>query len=172
LLAWADGGTTGITNLGQPCPKHHRLKHSSGWTPSGASKNSPPGWTSPSGRTYPSEQQDWEPPDWPGHLPATDTLPVPGPPADPGLPAEPGPPAEPGWDPDLDLPADPGRDPDLELPPDPFTEWRLITRGYEFPVTDTEVPLWPTPLGDRIGAVSVAEALVAAFLAAHDDARA
>ena len=27
LLAWADGGTTGISNLGQPCPKHHRLKH-------------------------------------------------------------------------------------------------------------------------------------------------
>ncbi|MDI3214103.1 HNH endonuclease signature motif containing protein, partial [Arthrobacter sp. AL12] len=69
LLAWADGGTTGITNLGQPCPKHHRLKHSSGWTPSGATKNQPPGWTSPSGRYYPSEQQDWEPPDWPPHLP-------------------------------------------------------------------------------------------------------
>ncbi|MGO4587247.1 HNH endonuclease signature motif containing protein, partial [Arthrobacter sp. 2RAF6] len=33
LLAWADGGTTGISNLGQPCPKHHRLKHGSGWTP-------------------------------------------------------------------------------------------------------------------------------------------
>ena len=29
LLAWADGGTTGIANLGQPCPKHHRLKHRS-----------------------------------------------------------------------------------------------------------------------------------------------
>ena len=27
LLAWADGGTTGIANLGQPCRKHHRLKH-------------------------------------------------------------------------------------------------------------------------------------------------
>ncbi|MCU1552591.1 MAG: endonuclease, partial [Arthrobacter sp.] len=25
LLAWADGGTTGISNLGQPCPRHHRL---------------------------------------------------------------------------------------------------------------------------------------------------
>ena len=34
LLAWADGGTTGITNLGQPCRKHHRLKHNSAWTPS------------------------------------------------------------------------------------------------------------------------------------------
>ncbi|MET3950391.1 DUF222 domain-containing protein [Arthrobacter sp. UYEF36] len=175
LLASADGGTTGITNLGQPCRKHHRLKHGSGWTPAGASKHKPPGWTSPTGRHYPSEQQDWEPPDWPPHLPATDTLPDPG--LDESLPADPGRdpdldlPAEPGWNPDLELPAEPGWDPDLELPPDPFTEWRLSTRGYEFPVTDTEVPLWPTPLDDRIGAVSVAEALVAGFLAAHDDAR-
>nr|WP_231941069.1 HNH endonuclease signature motif containing protein [Arthrobacter sp. U41] len=65
LLAWADGGTTGITNLGQPCRKHHKLKHNSAWTPAGASKTAPPGWTSPSGRNYPSEQQDWEPPHWP-----------------------------------------------------------------------------------------------------------
>ena len=65
LLAWADGGTTGISNLGQPCPKHHRLKHGSAWTPTGASKDHPPGWTSPSGRHYPSEHQDWEPPHWP-----------------------------------------------------------------------------------------------------------
>ncbi len=65
LLAWADGGTTGISNLGQPCRKHHRLKNSSAWTPAGASKDAPPGWTSPSGRHYPSEQQDWEPPHWP-----------------------------------------------------------------------------------------------------------
>ena len=68
LLAWADGGTTGITNLGQPCRKHHGLKHGSAWTPAGASKDKPPGWTSPSGRYYPSEQQDWEPPHWPPHI--------------------------------------------------------------------------------------------------------
>ncbi|MET1088814.1 MAG: HNH endonuclease signature motif containing protein, partial [Arthrobacter sp.] len=85
LLAWADGGTTGIANLGQPCPKHHRLKHGSAWTPTGASKDSPPGWTSPSGRTYPSEHQDWEPPHWP----------------DWGLPPEP------GRDHDQALPQDP-----------------------------------------------------------------
>ena len=72
LLAWADGGTTGISNLGQPCPKHHRLKHGSAWTPAGASKDSPPGWTSPSRRHYPSEHQDWEPPHWPHHTQATD----------------------------------------------------------------------------------------------------
>ena len=68
LLAWADGGTTGIANLGQPCRKHHRLKHRSAWTPTGASKDHPPGWTSPSGRYYPSEHQDWEPPHWPEHF--------------------------------------------------------------------------------------------------------
>ena len=91
LLAWADGGTTGITNLGQPCPKHHRLKHASAWTPAGASKDHPPGWTSPAGRHYPSEHQDWEPPHWPEdwlpHIPATDTRPEPG--HDPDLPADP-----------------------------------------------------------------------------------
>ena len=73
LLAWADGGTTGIANLGQPCPKHHRLKHRTAWTPTGASKDDPPGWISPSGRNYPSEHQDWEPPHWPdGILTAED----------------------------------------------------------------------------------------------------
>ncbi|MBT2532657.1 DUF222 domain-containing protein, partial [Arthrobacter sp. ISL-48] len=64
LLAWADGGTTGITNLGQPCHKHHRLKHTSAWKPTPATQNKPPGWVSPSGRHYQSEHQDWEPPDW------------------------------------------------------------------------------------------------------------
>ena len=65
LLAWADGGTTGITNLGQPCRKHHRLKHTTAWTPTRATKNKPPGWTSPTGRHYQSEHQNWEPPHWP-----------------------------------------------------------------------------------------------------------
>ncbi|WP_235500202.1 HNH endonuclease signature motif containing protein, partial [Arthrobacter sp. Leaf69] len=85
LLAWADGGTTGISNLGQPCRKHHRLKHGSVWTPTSASKDKPPGWISPSGRTYPSEHQDWEPPHWPNQ----------------------GSPPDPGCDPDLELPIDP-----------------------------------------------------------------
>jgi hypothetical protein len=70
LLAWADGGTTGISNLGQPCPKHHRLKHNSGWTPTPATKDHPPGWTSPTGRHYQSEHQDWEPPHWPPQIAA------------------------------------------------------------------------------------------------------
>lgn len=65
LLAWDHGGTTGISNLGQPCPKHHRLKHVTGWKPTRATKNEPPGWISPSGRNYKSEHHDWEPAQWP-----------------------------------------------------------------------------------------------------------
>ncbi|WP_083510351.1 HNH endonuclease signature motif containing protein [Pseudarthrobacter sulfonivorans] len=68
LLAWADGGTTGISNLGQPCPKHHRLKHTTGWRPTEAGTDEPPGWISPTGRRYQSEHQDWEPPQWPGQI--------------------------------------------------------------------------------------------------------
>ncbi|NSX37509.1 DUF222 domain-containing protein [Pseudarthrobacter oxydans] len=65
LLVWHHGGTTGISNLGQPCPKHHKLRHTSRWKPTPATKNQPPGWTSPTGRHYKSEHQDWEPPHWP-----------------------------------------------------------------------------------------------------------
>ncbi|KRE80739.1 HNH endonuclease signature motif containing protein [Arthrobacter sp. Soil762] len=68
LLAWHHGGTTGISNLGQPCRRHHSLKHASGWKPTPATKNEPPGWVSPSGRKYKSEHQDWEPPHWPPSL--------------------------------------------------------------------------------------------------------
>ncbi|WP_146072563.1 HNH endonuclease signature motif containing protein, partial [Arthrobacter sp. 4R501] len=68
LLAWAHGGRTGISNLGQPCRKHHRLRHTSGWKPTTATKNEPPGWISPTGRHYASEDPDWEPPHWPPEL--------------------------------------------------------------------------------------------------------
>jgi hypothetical protein len=68
LTAWQHGGTTGISNLGQLCPKHHRLKHGSAWTPTPATKNEPPGWTSPTGRRYPAEQPDWQKPQWPSGL--------------------------------------------------------------------------------------------------------
>ena len=68
LTAWQRGGTTGISNLAQLCPKHHRLKHNSGWEPATATKDEPPGWTSPTGRHYRSEQPDWEPPQWPPGL--------------------------------------------------------------------------------------------------------
>ncbi|MGK3647905.1 DUF222 domain-containing protein [Pseudarthrobacter enclensis] len=62
LTAWEHGGATGVSNLGQVCPKHHRLKHQSRWTPTPASKDEPPGWTSPTGRHYPAEQPDRIPP--------------------------------------------------------------------------------------------------------------
>jgi len=65
VLAWAEGGATGISNLGQPCPRHHRLRHTTGWTPTKPSKDEPPGWISPAGRHYQSEHPDWEPPTWP-----------------------------------------------------------------------------------------------------------
>jgi hypothetical protein len=72
LKAWQHGGATGISNLGQACPKHHRLKHRTGWTPTEASVNQPPGWTSPTGRYYPAEHPDREPPLMPpGWLPHT-----------------------------------------------------------------------------------------------------
>ncbi|MBD1541571.1 DUF222 domain-containing protein [Arthrobacter sp. IA7] len=72
ILAWADGGGTGVANLGQPCPKHHRLKHTTAWRPVSATRDAPPGWISPSGRSYPAEHQDWEPPSWPEPPPAQD----------------------------------------------------------------------------------------------------
>ncbi|MDQ0756848.1 DUF222 domain-containing protein [Arthrobacter sp. B3I4] len=117
LLAWADGGTTGIANLGQACRKHHRLKHATNWTPAAADKDHPPGWTSPTGRTYPSEHQDWEPPRMPDGILAID-LPFGSSPPD----WEPDPAAglPPGWEQDFgsDLSPDAGLSPDADLPPD------------------------------------------------------
>jgi len=68
--AWEHGGSTGITNLAQLCPKHHRLKHNSRWVPDTAAPNEPPGWTSPTGRHYTPEHPTPEPTHWP-----PDTLP-------------------------------------------------------------------------------------------------
>ncbi len=71
LQAWEHGGTTGASNLGQLCPKHHRLKHHSQWTPDPATENEPPGWTSPTGRHYNHEHPDPEPTHWPQWLTPT-----------------------------------------------------------------------------------------------------
>jgi hypothetical protein len=68
VLAWAKGGVTGISNLGQPCRRHHKLRHTTPWEPTEPSKNEPPGWISPAGRHYQSEYPDWEPPTWPDGL--------------------------------------------------------------------------------------------------------
>ncbi|HEX9229109.1 MAG TPA: DUF222 domain-containing protein, partial [Arthrobacter sp.] len=162
LLAWADGGTTGISNLGQPCRKHHRLKHTTAWTPAGATRTSPPGWTSPTGRTYPSEHQDWEPPTWPDNSPLTDASPDPGTDLDQGRNLDPGADWDQGWNPnpgaDRDqsatgFPADspgalldpePSLDhgwrPSMDPPPDPFAEWYLFAAGH-----DPESELLPDP---------------------------
>ncbi|MCP8998784.1 HNH endonuclease [Pseudarthrobacter sp. RMG13] len=106
ILAWAHGGSTGISNLGQPCHKHHRLRHTTAWTPKAATKNEPPGWTSPTGRHYRSEHPDWEPPTWPANvpMPATGTGISPGSVLDADL--------------DLELDLDLDLDLDTGLPPE------------------------------------------------------
>ncbi|UKA75699.1 HNH endonuclease signature motif containing protein [Arthrobacter sp. FW306-07-I] len=65
LQAWETGGTTGASNLAQLCPKHHRLKHHTQWTPDPATNNESPGWTSPTGRHYKPEHPHPEPTHWP-----------------------------------------------------------------------------------------------------------
>ncbi len=74
LLAWANGGTTGISNLGNPCRAHHRLRHTTAWKPTPATRTEPPGWISPTGRHYTSEHQDWEPPHLPHQLRSSEGL--------------------------------------------------------------------------------------------------
>jgi hypothetical protein len=74
ILAWAEGGDTGVSNLGQPCRRHHRLRHVTAWRPTPATKDEPPGWISPAGRTYHSECPDWEPPHWPDNVAANESV--------------------------------------------------------------------------------------------------
>jgi hypothetical protein len=137
LLAWASGGSTGISNLGQPCPKHHRLRHTSAWTPTSASADDPPGWTSPTGRNYASEKPDWEPPRWPSEILAMVNSVGAGMLGTPGTPGMPGQshnnrghavPGAPGMDSDRDLAAPEVLLPEVELTDhplaeDPFCDW-------------------------------------------------
>ncbi|MDE8589320.1 HNH endonuclease signature motif containing protein [Arthrobacter sp. NQ4] len=126
LQAWQHGGTTNVSNLAQLCPKHHRLKHHSQWTPDPANKNEPPGWTSPTGRHYNPEHPDPEPTHWPQRLLAlfgdasereTSAGALEWPdgyvPEHLGLLEE------------LSVPDDPGPS-ETELPADPFPEWSLF----------------------------------------------
>jgi hypothetical protein len=130
ILAWADGGGTGVANLGQPCPKHHRLKHSTAWRPVGATRDAPPGWISPSGRSYPAEYQDWEPPVWPESLLALH----------PGQdwPLPPDRPEEPDWQELADWP---------EPPPFPQSDqgWPLPPDWPEPPPLPQSDQGWPLP---------------------------
>ncbi|WP_285243614.1 HNH endonuclease signature motif containing protein, partial [Pseudarthrobacter sp. fls2-241-R2A-127] len=145
LTAWGDGGTTDVPNLAQLCPKHHRLKHHSQWTPHPATTNEPPGWTSPTGRHYQPEQPDPEPAHWP-----PGTLHVDQPETDAtayqdddvqwqlllaGMPSWPDPPPEEPagddiLDPDELSPDDPQWDDFsaliFRLPADPQADWRLL----------------------------------------------
>ncbi|BCW20651.1 hypothetical protein NtRootA9_33590 [Arthrobacter sp. NtRootA9] len=89
LTAWQNHGTTGVSNLAQLCPKHHRLKHNSGWTPTPATETEPPGWISPTGRHYPAHQPDQWPPHWPpGLLSGRAALPSKGTPSGSALPSK------------------------------------------------------------------------------------
>ncbi|WP_258805364.1 HNH endonuclease signature motif containing protein [Pseudarthrobacter sp. NS4] len=146
LLAWHKGGTTGISNLGQPCPKHHKLRHTSAWKPTRTTKNEPPGWISPMGRHYKSEHQDWEPPHWPDEILDRIELQQPGGirPADeeplPQQQAPLDPLPELAWlhqpldEPEPDpysyppdyWPRDKDQLPDQSLPQDPFPDWELF----------------------------------------------
>ncbi|MET1087207.1 MAG: DUF222 domain-containing protein [Arthrobacter sp.] len=111
VLAWSEGGGTGLSNLGQPCRRHHRLRHTTAWRPVDATRDQPPGWISPAGRSYPSEQQDWEPTDWPQSLGGEDG----------GWELEP-----PDWLDELASAVGPG-DAGPPLPADPFPDWELFT---------------------------------------------
>ncbi|ADX71907.1 hypothetical protein Asphe3_06990 [Pseudarthrobacter phenanthrenivorans Sphe3] len=124
ILAWHKGGATGISNLGQPCPKHHKLRHTSGWKPTPATKNEPPGWTSPSGHHYKSEHQDWEPPHWPPAIPSA-ALEVPDDPS--GL---------------AKLAQDPPHpeSPNTGLPEDTFSDWFLP--AYQLPKDPLPEDVW------------------------------
>jgi hypothetical protein len=95
LTAWHHHGTTDVSNLAQLCPKHHRLKHNSSWTPTPATKTEPPGWTSPTGRHYPGQHPDPQPLHWPpgllpGQQPGTPLRPADPQRMDRGMDLEPG----------------------------------------------------------------------------------
>ncbi|MFF1882620.1 HNH endonuclease [Pseudarthrobacter sp. NPDC058196] len=147
LTAWHHGGKTDVRNLAQVCPKHHRLKHTSTWVPDPATRNEPPGWTSPTGRHYKPEQPDPQPTHWPAWSEASWGAPlekesgqqdlyVPAHFDRPILHAGQGkrPLADTPqvledadqWDmPAMDAPSDPGPS-ESELPTDPFPEWKLF----------------------------------------------
>jgi hypothetical protein len=77
LTAWHHDGRTDVSNLAQLCPKHHRLKHNSHWTPDAATPNESPGWTSPTGRHYTPEHPTPQPTHWPPGILAGSSAPLP-----------------------------------------------------------------------------------------------
>ncbi|KIC62208.1 HNH endonuclease signature motif containing protein, partial [Pseudarthrobacter phenanthrenivorans] len=138
LTAWHHGGATDVSNLAQLCPKHHRLKHHSHWTPDPATPDEPPGWTSPTGRHYNPEHPTPKPTHWPsGILPVSSAAlpgiviatpktenPLPHNPTAPGVAAPPQTSARP--DPEHQLPAQEPED----------LHWEQLLAG---------MPAWPDP---------------------------
>jgi hypothetical protein len=133
VLAWANGGTTGISNLGQPCRKHHKLRHTTAWTPTEATQDKPPGWTSPSGRRYQSEHPDWEPPTPPDQI--VDQLPYRHPVPKPDQIVD----QLPSRDRGTSLPESRTESlPEIPIPANPDGEWAWLLR---------RLPNKPAPLG-------------------------
>ncbi|MDQ0801770.1 DUF222 domain-containing protein [Arthrobacter sp. SLBN-112] len=126
LTAWENGGQTDVRNLGQLCPKHHRLKHARPWIPTPATTNQPPGWTSPTGRHYKPEHPDPEPTHWP-----PTTLPV----KVDAQRAEMGAPPSPTTSPEVTA------TPNTSALPDP--EWQL--EELQFQQLIAGMPAWPDP---------------------------
>lgn len=54
IQAWADGGTTSLTNLTTLCEAHHRLKHTPGWSLT-RTANGTLTWRTPTGARYQRE---------------------------------------------------------------------------------------------------------------------
>jgi len=52
---WAHGGRTDATNLAMLCPKHHHLKHETGWSSAPGPEPGTIEWRSPTGRRYSSD---------------------------------------------------------------------------------------------------------------------
>ncbi|WP_291052566.1 HNH endonuclease signature motif containing protein, partial [Herbiconiux sp.] len=95
---WAHGGSTTPDNLAHLCPKHHHLKHSTGWRvqpdPTG---NRTLHWTSPGGTTYTTTPTGRTPTTPPAPPPAAP--PPPRPPVDIFSTPSSAPPSGPDYDP-------------------------------------------------------------------------
>jgi hypothetical protein len=123
------------------------MKHTSGWEPTPATKNRPPSYVSPFGRSYTSEHQDWEPPHLPPALLTGGKQPSPR--LDGVLPdnALNGFPGEPFPEAPYTLPEPPGLEPPTshvihedDIPPDDFGWGVLLGRPVTLP---------PVPSKDR-----------------------
>ena len=139
LLAWADGGTTGIANLGQPCPQtpppetRLRLDTHPGQQRRAAGMDLTVGTVLPErapglGTTPLARPHDHRRRSRPGHRCRS------GPASGRGQHRAPN--QVPGWD------------LETELPPDPFPDWHHFTLCDELAAADPDDQAWLAPRGD------------------------